>query len=373
MVGGGQGSFIGEVHRKAIALDGYATCVAGCFSRNYENTLATGNTLEISKDRLYKDFNEMVQKEARRADPVDFVVIVTPNVQHYAITKAFLQEGIPVVCDKPFTITVEEAEELTALATQKGLLCAITYTYTGYPAVKQVREMLRHGDIGMIRFINAEYPQGWLAASAEKGGNKQAAWRMDPQLAGKSCCVGDIGSHIENMISYITGMKISRLCARLDSFGPGRTLDDNATIMVEYTGGAKGVYWSSQIAIGNDNGLRFRIFGTKGTIEWWQEDPDHITLSMLGEPTQTLSRGRDTFYPAAQAYSRIPAGHPEGYIEAFANVYKAYIQALSKQKAKQALTESDLDFPSFQMGIDGVRFIDACVESSRKGVVWVQL
>lgn len=371
MVGGGQGAFIGDVHRKSIALDGLAELRAGCFSRSYENTLATGKLLGLDRDRLYNNFEEMALKEGSRPDKIDFVVIVTPNAQHYSIAKAFLNQGIHVVCDKPLTFEVAEAQELAALAKSKQLLFAVTYTYTGYPIIKHAREMIKRGDIGEIRFVNAEYPQEWLATPIEHEGQKQAAWRTNPQISGKSNCVGDIGSHVENLVSYVTGLKIKALCARLDTFVQGRTLDDNASILVEYDGGAKGLYWSSQIAIGYDNGLRIRIFGTKGTIQWSQENPNYLMVSRLGQPTEILSRGRDTLYPQAQSYSRIPSGHPEGYFEALANIYKTYITALTKRKASKTLIEADLDFPGIEMGIDGVRFIGKCVESSQKGAIWL--
>ncbi|MFQ3621009.1 MAG: Gfo/Idh/MocA family oxidoreductase [Spirochaetales bacterium] len=371
MVGGGQGAFIGDVHRKAIAMDGLAEIKAGCFSRSFENTLETGNSLGINRDRLYPTFEEMAEKEAKRSDPIDFIVVVTPNALHYKAAKAFLNKGISVVCDKPLTFKIEEAQELGQLSKSKNLLFAVTYTYTGYPAVKHAREMIKRGDIGEIRFVNAEYPQEWLATPLEKEGQKQAAWRTDPQLTGISNCVGDIGSHIENLVSYVTGLRIKKLCARLDTFIPGRVLDDNATILLEYEKGAKGLYWSSQIAIGYDNALRIRIFGTKGSIQWEQENPNYLIISRLGKPTEVLSRGRDAFYAHAQSYSRIPSGHPEGYFEAFANIYKTFITALKKKKSGIPLTEEDLDFPSVDMGIEGVRFIHRCVESSQKGAVWL--
>ena len=372
MVGGGKGAFIGDVHRKSIALDGLAELVAGSFSQNFENTLETGASLGLSRDRLYATYEEMAEKEAARPDGIDFVSIVTPNALHYPVAKAFLNAGIHVVCDKPLTFEEAEAKELGELAKKKVLLFGVTYTYTGYPAVKHAREMVRRGDIGEIRFVNAEYPQEWLATPSEREGSKQASWRTNPALAGKSNCVGDIGSHVENMVSYVTGLKIKSLCARLDTFVEGRLLDDNATIMVEYEGGAKGLYWASQIAIGYDNGLRFRIFGSKGTIQWSQENPNYLVVSKLGQPTVTLSRGRDGFYPHAQSFSRIPSGHPEGYFEAFANLYKTYISALIKQKSGGKLTQDDLDFPTAEDGAKGVRFIAKCVESSKKGAVWVE-
>jgi predicted dehydrogenase len=371
MVGGGPGAFIGDVHRKAIGLDGMAEIVAGAFSKSHEKTLETGQALGIEESRLYEDFETMADRESKRPDRIDFAVIVTPNAQHYAAAKAFLSRGIDVVCDKPLTFEVAEAEELGMLAKQKGLLFCVTYTYTGYPAVKHAREMIKRGDIGEIRFVNAEYPQEWLATAIEKEGQKQASWRSDPKQSGKSNCVGDIGSHVENMASYMTGLKIASLCARLDTFVPGRVLDDNATIMLNYQGGAKGLYWASQVAVGFDNALKIRVLGTTGTIQWSQENPNYLVVSRLGQPTVTLSRGRDSLYPHAQGYSRIPSGHPEGYFEAFANLYKTFIAALAKKKSGQALSEADLDFPNAEDGISGVRFIGRCVDSSRKGAVWL--
>ena len=371
MVGGGQGAFIGDVHRKSIALDGLAEIAAGCFSRSAENSSATGKALGIDPDRCYKSFDEMAEGEAKRPDKIDFAVIVTPNNIHYAAAKAFLSRGIHVVCDKPLCWEVAEAQELADLARKNNLLFGVTYTYTGYPAVKQIREMIRKGEIGEIRFVNAEYPQEWLATPAEKGDNKQAKWRTDPNISGKVNCLGDIGSHAENLVSYTTGLKIKSLCARLDKIVEGRVLDDNASIMVEYEGGAKGLYWSSQIAVGYDNALRVRIFGSKGTIQWLQELPNYIEVFRLDKPKECLSRGRDAFGAHAQGYSRIPSGHPEGYFEAMANIYKTYISALAKLKAGQAPGKEDLDFPCVEMGLEGVKFINKCVESSAKGAVWV--
>ncbi len=373
MVGGGQGAFIGDVHRKAAQFDGKNTIVAGCFSRDYHNTLQTGAMLGIDESRLYKTYQEMAIAEGKRPDKIDFVVIVTPNNLHYPTAKAFLEQGINVVCDKPLTPEVAQSEELAKLAQERGVFFCVTYTYTGYPMVKHAREMIRRGDLGEIRFVNAEYPQDWLATPLETSGQKQAAWRTDPAQTGKSNCVGDIGSHVENMASYMTGLKIKSLCARLDTFVPGRVLDDNASIMINYASGAKGLYWSSQIAVGNDNGLRIRVYGTKASIEWTQENPNYLKVSYLDKGTEMLSRGRDKLYPHAASYSRIPSGHPEGYFEAFANIYNTFSKALLKKKAGGALTADDLDFPTVQDGISGVKFIDACVASSQKGAAWLEV
>lgn len=373
MVGGGQGAFIGDVHRKSIALDGKAELVAGCFSQDHQNTLATGKMLGLDEDRLYASFEEMMAAEGQRKDKIDFVVIVTPNNSHFAIAKSAMENGIHVVCDKPLTTDSGDAEELARLSAEKNLLFCVTYTYTGYPVVKHLREMIAKGDLGDIRFVNAEYPQEWLSTPLEESGQKQAAWRSNPKFTGISNCVGDIGSHIENMVSYLTGLKIKFLCARLDTFVEGRILDDNASIMVEYDSGAKGLYWSSQIAVGHDNGLRVRIYGTKGSLEWSQENPNYAKVCDLDKPTITISRGRDDLYPHAQGYSRIPAGHPEGYFEAFANIYSTFSDALGKKLAGESLTAEEMDFPGVAEGVQGVRFIEKCVESSQRGSIWVDL
>ena len=371
MVGGGPDAFIGEIHRAAIRMDNLASLVAGSFSRDHQKALRFGEQLGLSSDRVYRSYEEMAKTEASRPDGIDFVVVVTPNVSHYAICKTFLLQGIHVVCDKPMTLEYNQAKELAELADAKGLLFCVTYTYTGYPAVKQIRQMIRSGEIGEIRFVSAEYVQEWLATRSEDDGNRQAAWRTDPAYSGKSNCVGDIGSHLENMVSTMTGLEISRLSARLDTFVPGRRLDDNATIMVEYDGGAKGIYWTSQIAIGSDNGLRVRIIGSEGTIDWRQEDPDHFRLAKLDQPVQTWSRGREVFGSQAKSYSRLPAGHPEGVYEAFANIYKAYVAALSAIRSGAWAGSDGYGFPDARQGAQGVRFVDACVESSSKGAAWV--
>lgn len=373
MVGGGQGAFIGDVHRKAIALDGRALLVAGCFSRSYDNTLVTGAALGLDPARLYRTFEEMAAGEAAREDGIDFVVVVAPNNTHHAVAKAFLERGINVVCDKPLSCTVAEAEELAGLTREKGLLFACTYTYSGNVMVKQAREMIRRGDLGEIRVVMGEYPQDWLATPVELTGQKQAAWRTDPAQSGASNCVGDIGSHIENTVATITGLKIKSLCANLDSFVEGRALDDNAEVLVRFENGATGVYWCSQVAIGHDNGLRVRVFGTKGSLEWEQENPNYLKVAALGEPVRTLSRGCGYIYPEAARFSRIPAGHPEGYFEAFANIYAAFTGALLEQRAGGESAGADLDFPTVWDGLAGVRFINKCVESAKAGGVWVRL
>jgi predicted dehydrogenase len=373
MIGGGPGAFIGDVHRKALAMDAKADLVCGCFSQTFENTLATGDLLGLPKERLYRTFEEMIRAEALRVDRPDFISIVTPNSTHYRAAKLALEHGFAVVCEKPLATSPRDAEDLACLVRESGRMFCVAYAYSGYPIVKHLRDIIHAGEIGEVRFVNGEYPQEWLATKLEATGQKQAAWRTDPKLAGASNCVGDIGSHIEFMASYIAGVEIDSLCARLDHFGPDRPLDDNATIMLNYKGGAKGVYWSSQIAAGHDNALRLRVYGTKGAVEWFQETPNTARVSFLDRPTQTISRGRDPLWPRGQSLSRLPSGHPEGYFESFANVYSTFIGALAKKLRGAPLTGDNLDFPTVDDGVRGVRFIEKCVESSAKGAVWVNM
>ncbi|MBE3111048.1 MAG: Gfo/Idh/MocA family oxidoreductase [Acidobacteria bacterium] len=371
MVGGGQGAFIGGVHRKAVAMDGKAELVCGTFSQSYDNTRATGDSIGLPRERLYRTFEDMIRAEAGRPDRPDFISVVTPNSTHYAAAKLALDNGFAVVCEKPLATNSHDAADLARLVRSKGLLFCVTYAYSGYPMVKHIRDIIARGELGEIRFVNGEYPQEWLATKLEDTGQKQAAWRTDPKLAGASNCVGDIGSHIEFMAGHMTGLVIESLCARLDRFGPGRPLDDNATVMVNFKGGATGVYWSSQVALGHDNALRLRIYGTKGAVEWFQETPNTARVSFLDRPTGTLSRGRDPMSPRAQTLSRLPSGHPEGYFEGFANIYLTFITALAKKLRGEALTADDLDFPGVEEGVQGVRYIEKCVESSAKGAIWV--
>ena len=370
MVGGGEGAFIGDAHRKAAALDGKCRLSAGCFSRDFGNTLRTGENLGISTERLYRSYEEMAIEESKREDGIDFVTIVTPNSAHFPIAKTFLTNGISVVCDKPLVLSVEEGEELAALTKKNDLLFCVSYTYTGYPMVKQAREMIKNGRIGNILFVMAEYPQDWLLTTIEKEGSKQASWRTDPKQAGVSNCMGDIGSHIENTVAYITGLKIKSLSAKLDIVGEGRTLDNNGSVMLKFDNGAGGLYWASQIACGNDNGLKVRVFGTNGSLEWRQEDPNYLKAAFPGQPVQIMSRGQG--YLEASASSRLPAGHPEGYYEAFAAIYTKFAGALLKKKAGEELSEADLDYPSVEAGIDGVKFVINCVRSSNEDSAWIE-
>lgn len=370
MIGGASDALIGDVHRKAARLDGRIELVAGAFSRDYDKTLSTGYQLGLSKDRLYKDYIDMATKESARGDRLDFVSIVTPNNTHYPIAKAFLNHGFHVICDKPLTLEIAQAEELCSLAKEKKLLLAVTYTYSGYPMVKHAKEMIGNGDIGDIRVIMGEYAQQWFSENED---DDLLPWRADPKFSGRSNCVGDIGTHIENTVSYITGLNIDRLCANLDTFGDNTTLDNNAEVLIKYKNGASGVYWSSQVAIGNYNGLKIRIYGTKGSIEWFQERPNELKVASMGKPVQTLNRGADFLYPLASRASNIPPGHPEGYYEAFANIYKNIAEYLYSLKSGEKINAKEYDYPTVDAGVNGVKFIHACVDSAESGSIWVNV
>lgn len=369
MVGGGPGAFIGDAHRKAIGLDGKARIVAGCFSRSFENTLAMGEALGIEKERLYKNYEEMAAKEAGREDGMDFVVIVTTNYAHYEACRAFLKAGIPVVCEKPLTVTLEQALELEKLANEKKLLFMVTYVYSGHVTAMNIREIIAAGEIGQVRTVMGEYPQGWLAFEDIKG-NKQGEWRTDPAQSGNTNALGDIGTHIENTVYRMTGLKIKRLLARMDKVVPGRTLDDNSTVMLEFENGATGVYWASQIAIGHDNGLRIRIYGSKGSISWFQEQPEVFHMAKQDGSLLEIHRGHGAIKQAAAKYTRLPSGHTEGWFEAMGNFYSNYIDCLNAQ-TNGVFTEEMIEYPTVVDGVDGVRFIEACLKSSANGNIWV--
>ncbi|MGI6112707.1 MAG: Gfo/Idh/MocA family protein [Mahellales bacterium] len=371
MVGGGPGAFIGDAHRRAINIDGQAKLVAGCFSRSYENTLEMGDQLGLDRDRCYKTYKEMAISEAQREDGIDFVVVVTPNVSHYEICKAFLEAGINVACDKPLAINAKQAEELVELTEKKDLLFLVTYTYMGHVTAKHARELIKAGEIGKIRTVVAEYPQGWLAYEGEWGG-KQGSWRCDPAQAGNTNCLGDLGTHIENAVSVMTGLKIKRVLAKMDKMVAGRVLDDNDFVMVEYEGGATGMYWSSQVAIGHDNGLRVRIYGDGGSILWFQEEPEKITVVKKDGLLNEHHRGHSFIAPQAAKYARLPSGHPEGWLEAHANLYRSFIECIIA-KSQGRFTPEMIDYPTVVEGAQGIRFVEACLKSNALGNVWVDV
>ena len=371
MVGGGPGSFIGDAHRRAINLDGQAQLVAGCFSRMPEKCRQTGVELGVGEDRCYTTYEEMAKAEAARADGIDFVVVVTPNVSHYPVSKAFLEAGIHVSCDKPLCLTVEQAEELERIAEEKGLLFLVTYTYMGHVTAKHIKRYLAQGKLGKIRTVMAEYPQGWLAYEGEWGG-KQGAWRCDPAQSGGVNCLGDLGTHVENAVSTMTGLKIKRVLAKMDVVVPGRVLDDNDVVMVEYEGGATGVYWTSQFAIGHMNDLRVRIYGENGSILWKQEECEKVTMIDRDGVIRESYRGTAGIEPGAAAYGRLPSGHTEGWLESMANLYRSFMECV-KAKTDGTFTPDMVDYPTVHDGAEGVRFVHACLKSNAEGNVWVDL
>ena len=375
MVGGSIYAFIGEVHRKALAFDTRAELVAGCFSNVASENIDTAKAYGVSAERTYKDYKEMAAAEAKRADKLDFVSICTPNFLHYEVAKEFLLAGINVVCEKPLCFAVEEAEELERLAKEKDLIFAVTYAYTGYVMPKVMKEMIAEGKIGTIAAIVAEYAQDWLIdeLSPEKQGQTKnlSVWRTDPKFSGISNCVGDIGTHAENMIHYLTGLKMKRLMATTDNYG--HALDLNANIIMEYEGGVRGQLWCSQIATGRMNGLVVRIYGSEGSLEWEQHFPDYVKFTPRGKATEILSKRNSYITEKAHAAARIPSGHPEGYYVAFANTYRNILNAVAKKKAGEQLTADDLDFPKVSDGVNGVKFVHAVIESSKKDGAWVNL
>jgi len=371
MVGGGPGSFIGAVHRKAINLEGKAELVAGCFSRSLEKTKITAEELGIVMDRCYTTAEEMAQKEAARPDPIDFVVIVTQNYAHYTAAKAFLEAGITVVCEKPLTTTLEDALKLEALANEKDLLFFVTYGYAGHVTAMHCAELIKAGEIGEVRTVMGEYPQGWLAHE-DVAGNGQAEWRVCPIMSGGTNALGDIGTHIENLVYRMTGLKIKKVLARMDKVVPGRTLDDNSFVMVEYENGGTGMYWASQIALGHDNGLRVRIYGSEGSILWFQENPEVVQIVKSDGTLTEVHRGHWNIAPGAAKYQRLPSGHTEGLIEAMGNFYVNFMDCLIAKRVG-TLTPDMIQYPTLEDGIHGMEFIEACLKSAENGNIWVDI
>jgi len=370
MVGGGRGAFIGAVHRIAARLDDQYELVAGAFSSDPERSAASAADLGVA--RSYGSFAEMAQKEARRKDGIEAVAIVTPNHMHAPVAVEFLKRGIHVICDKPLTATLPEAKKLAKTAEASGVVFALTHNYTGYPMIRQAREMIAAGALGDIRLVNVEYIQDWLAEPIESTGQKQADWRTDPARSGAGGATGDIGTHAFNLANFVTGLTLHELSADLQSFVPGRRVDDNGHIMMRYTSGARGTLWCSQVASGQENGLRLRIFGTKGGIEWEQENPNYLWVAPLGQPKYRLTRGGPGSGDAAARMTRIPSGHPEGYLEGFANIYAEAARAIIARREGVAL-DSAVVFPGLKEGLEGVAFVDACVRSSKRNGAWVSL
>ncbi|MCS5611868.1 MAG: Gfo/Idh/MocA family oxidoreductase [Candidatus Poribacteria bacterium] len=372
MVGGGPGAFIGAVHRKAAALDGGIELVAGAFSSDPDKSRQQGEELLLDSRRVYSSYQEMAEQESLLpgGERIDFVSIVTPNHVHFEVAKAFIEAGFHVVCDKPMTNTVEDAESLCKLVSEYGAVFALTHNYTGYPMVKQARELVRNGELGDIRKVVVEYPQGWLATLLEAEGAKQAVWRTDPNQAGVSSCIADIGSHAENLARYITELEIEEICADLTTFVPGRQLEDDGNLLVHYKGGARGILYASQISVGEENDINIRVYGTKASLRWRQENPNYLSVKYPDGPEQVYKRGNDYLSEIAVHNSRIPFGHPEAFIEAFANIYVNASRTMAAKIAGHDLGAFDTDFPTVQDGAIGVHFIHKSVESG-KARAWI--
>ncbi|HEV3208565.1 MAG TPA: Gfo/Idh/MocA family oxidoreductase [Terriglobales bacterium] len=373
MVGGGPGGFIGAVHRIAARLDDRFELVAAALSSDPERARSAALDLHIAPDRAYRSFTEMAAAEAGRKDRIDAVAIVTPNHLHYLPAKTFLEAGIHVICDKPLTTTLEDALDLAQIVRRTGLLFAVTHNYTGHPMVRQARQMIADGELGPIRLVHVEYAQDWLATPLEQTGQKQAAWRTDPAQSGPAGSLGDIGTHAYNLASFVTGLSCRELAAELHTFVPGRRLDDNVQIMLRFTQGARGMLWASQVATGNRNNLRLRVYGEKAGLEWRQEDPDYLWFALLGKAPISIYRGGPAATAVAAHASRVPAGHPEGYLEAFAQLYTDMAEQISARLEGRPPNPASLLVPTVDDGVAGVRFISAVLESSRRNAAWTPL
>ena len=374
MVGGGPGAFIGAVHRMAAALDGEWKLVAGAFASHPDRSRAQGRDLGLNAGRVYGSYREMARAEAAldANQRIDAVSVVTPNHLHHPVAIAFLDAGIHVVCDKPMTTTVADAEDLCSMVERTGLVFALTHNYTGYPMVKEARHLARSGGLGAVRKVVAEYPQGWLATRLEEGGHKQASWRQDPSQAGPSSAMGDIGSHLHNLVRYVTGLEIEAVFAELATLVPGRAMDDDAAILVRFAGGARGVYYASQVAAGEENGLTLRIYGERAGLVWRQEEPNHLDVLPTDAPRQRLTRGNAYLSEAAQHATRLPPGHPEGFIEAFANIYRNAGRVIGARIAGDEADPLDHDFPGHADGLAGMRFIEGTLASASREA-WVDM
>jgi predicted dehydrogenase len=368
MVGGGPGAFIGAVHRRAATMDGLATLVAGAFSSDGEKSRAQGRELYLDPPRVYESYELMAEREAAlpEGERIDFVSIVTPNHVHFRVAQAFIERGIHVVCDKPMTTTLEDAEALCRLVREHDVVFALTHNYSGYPLVKQARAMVRSGELGAVRKIVAEYSQGWLSTLLESTGQKQADWRTDPTRAGAGA-LGDIGSHAEHLARYVTGLEIEQLCADVSTFVEGRRIDDDANLLVRYRGGAKGVLFCSQISLGEENRLTLRVYGTDASLEWHQQQPNELVVRRADGPMQVYRPGHPFLAPAARHATRLPSGHPEAFLEAFANVYANAMRTIAARLGGEVPDPLDLDFPTVEDGLAGVRFIQTALASGRRG------
>ena len=373
MVGGGQGAFIGAVHRLAARMDDHYEFVAGALSSDAARSKASGEELGLAPDRIYGDFREMAKAEAKRRDGIEAVSIVTPNHMHFPAAKAFIEAGIHVICDKPLSLNLKEALALEKLlAKNRNVIFALTHNYSGYPMIRQARAMVAAGELGDIRVVQGEYPQDWLTTDLEKSGQKQAAWRTDPKRTGAGGCVGDIGTHTYQLGCFVSGLKLDELSADLTTFVKGRRVDDNVHVMMRYKGGVKGMIWASQVAPGHENGLKIRVYGTKGGLEWVQADPNYLWYTPFGEPKRLITRGGAGSNAAAARVTRVPPGHPEGYLEGFANIYTEVARAIKAKRAGKK-PDKDVQFPGIEDGVAGMAFIEACVKSSAKNGKWMKV
>ena len=373
MVGGGQGAFIGAVHRLAARMDDHYEFVAGALSSDAARAKASAAELGLALDRSYVDFRDMAKAEAKRRDGIEAVSIVTPNHMHFPAAKAFIEAGIHVICDKPLSLNLKEALALEKLlAKNPKVIFALTHNNSGYPMIRHARAMVAAGDLGEIRLVQGEYPQDWLTTDLEKSGQKQAAWRTDPKRTGVGGCVGDIGTHTYQLGCFVSGLKLDELSADLTSFVKGRRVDDNVHLMLRYKGGAKGMLWASQVAPGHENGLKIRVYGTKGGIEWVQADPNYLWYTPHGEPKRLITRGGAGSNAASARVTRVPPGHPEGYLEGFANIYTEVARAIKARRAGKKV-DKDVQFPGIDDGIAGMAFIEACVASSAKNGKWTKV
>jgi predicted dehydrogenase len=372
MVGGGSGAFIGAVHRIAARLDDKYELIAGALSSTPERARQSGLELGLDPDRIYDDYRQMAMREARLKRGIEAVAIVTPNHMHYPVAREFIKRGIHVICDKPLTATLKDAKKLAALVDKHDALFVLTHNYTGYPMIRQAREMIAAGDLGELRLIQVEYVQDWLAEPIEQTGQKQAAWRTDPGQSGAGGSTGDIGTHAFNLAEFVSGRKLEALAADVHTFVPGRRLDDNAHALLRFEGGARGTLWCSQVAPGHENGLRLRIYGSKAGLSWFQEDPNYLTFTPLGAEPRRITRNGAGAGVAAARMSRIPAGHPEGYLEGFANIYSEAAAAIVARRDGLPVP-AEVIYPTVHDGVRGVAFVEACIASSKRNGAWVKL
>ena len=373
MVGGGQGAFIGAVHRLAARMDDHYDFVAGALSADPARAKASGEDLGLAPDRIYDDYAAMAKAEAKRTNGIEAVAIVTPNHMHVPVAKAFIDAGIHVICDKPLALSLKEAKALEqALAKRKDVIFALTHNYAAYPMIRQAKAMAASGELGKLRLLQGEYPQDWLTHTIEKSGQKQAAWRTNPKFAGAGGCLGDIGTHVYQLLTEVSGLHAKEVAADLTSFGAGRVLDDNIHVMLRYDGGAKGMIWASQVAPGHENGLKIRIYGDKGGLEWVQADPNYLWFTPYGEPKRLITRGGAGSGSSAARVTRVPPGHPEGYLEGFANLYTEVAKTILAKRAGKK-PDKAVSFPGIADGVEGMAFVEACVKSSAKNSRWTKL